>query len=268
MNAMIRLSAFDLSCAALLILALALISWRLRLGLEQRILVSAARTVIQLTLIGFVLKALFTHVHSGWMALVALLMLLAASRETIARQKHALHGAWGFGIGAGAMFVSAFTVTFYALHVIVRPEPWYAPRYAVPLLGMLLGNTMNGIALSVNHLTQNVRMQRAVIETRLALGQTRREAVSDIRHESIRTGLIPIINAMAAAGIVSLPGMMTGQILAGNLPADAVKYQIMIMFMIAGGTGFGTLAAVWMTLHRLFDDRHRLRLDRLLPVDQ
>jgi len=75
--------------------------------------------------------------------------------------------------------------------------------------------------------------------------------------------LIPIMNAMAAAGLVSLPGMMTGQILAGNLPSDAVKYQILIMFLIAGGTGFGTLVAVWMTSHRLFDDRHRLRLDRL-----
>jgi putative ABC transport system permease protein len=154
-------------------------------------------------------------------------------------------------------------VTVFALAVIISPAPWYAPRYAIPLLGMLLGNTMNGISLAANHLTQNMRSQRAIIETRLALGQTKNEAIADIRRESIRTGLIPIINAMAAAGIVSLPGMMTGQILAGNLPVDAVKYQIMIMFMVSAGTGFGTLAAVWMTSHRLFDDRDRLRLDRL-----
>ncbi len=102
-----------------------------------------------------------------------------------------------------------------------------------------------------------------MIETRLALGATKSAAIADIRRESIRTGLIPIINAMAAAGIVSLPGMMTGQILAGNLPLDAVMYQIMIMFMVSAGTGFGTLAAVWMTSHRIFDDRDRLRLDRL-----
>jgi putative ABC transport system permease protein len=264
MNEIIQLSSLDLGFAALLVLALAALSFRLRLGLARRILISATRTVIQLTLIGFVLKALFAHVSLLWMGLMALAMLLAAGYEVTSRQKHKLRGAWGFGIGTGSMFVSAFTVTFFALIVIISPTPWYEPRYAIPLLGMLLGNTMNGISLSVNHLTQNMRSHRAVIETRLALGQTKSEAIADLRRESIRTGLIPIVNAMAAAGIVSLPGMMTGQILAGNLPADAVKYQIMIMFMVSAGTGFGTLAAIWMTSHRLFDDRDRLRLERLM----
>lgn len=263
MNDVIHLTSLDLSLAALLVAALALLSRHLELKIGGRLLVSALRTVIQLSLIGFVLKALFASAAFGWVILVSLIMLLAAGREVHARQKNRLRGSWGFGIGLSAMFISSFAVTVLALVTVISAEPWYAPRYAVPLLGMLLGNTMNGIALSVNSLTQDVRSQRAVIETRLALGQTRSEAVSEIRRESIRTGLIPIINAMAAAGIVSLPGMMTGQILAGNLPVDAVKYQILIMFLIAGGTGFGTLAAVWMTAHRLFDRRDRLRLDRM-----
>jgi putative ABC transport system permease protein len=263
MSEVIRLSPFDLGCAALLILALGGLSLRLRLGLEKRLLISAVRTVVQLSLVGVVLKALFAHVHLGWMSLTALAMLLAAGYEAGSRQKYPLRGGWGLGIGTGAMFLSAFTVTWFALRVMIAADPWYAPRYAIPLLGMLLGNTMNGIALSVNHLTQNLRAQRAAVETRLALGQTASEAVADLRRESLRTGLIPIINAMAAAGIVSLPGMMTGQILAGNAPADAVNYQILIMFLIGAGTGFGAVAAVWMTSRRLFDERHRLRLDRL-----
>ena len=96
------------------------------------------------------------------------------------------------------------------------------------------------------------------------LGQPRSDAVADIYRESIRAGLIPIINAMAAAGLVSLPGMMTGQILAGSSPLDAVQYQILIMFLIAGGTGMGTLLAVVFAARRLFDERERLRLDRLV----
>jgi putative ABC transport system permease protein len=80
--------------------------------------------------------------------------------------------------------------------------------------------------------------------------------------------MIPIINAMSAAGIVSLPGMMTGQILAGTPPVEAVKYQILVMFLIAGGTGFGTMVAVSLAARRLFDERQRLRLDRLrLPAN-
>ena len=263
MSGIIQLSPFDLSLAALLVIALAVVCRRLRLGIGGRLLWNAMRTVIQLSLIGVVLKALFASSSPGWVVLMALVMLFGAGREVRARQKNPLRGGWGFGVGLGAMFVSSFAVAVLALTVVVGPEPWYAPRYAIPLLGMLLGNTMNGLSLSLNHLTQGVRQNRPVIETRLALGQTRSEAIDDIRRESVRTGLIPIINSMAAAGLVSLPGMMTGQILAGNPPVDAVKYQILIMFLIAGGTGFGTLAAVWMSSHRLFDERHRLRLDRL-----
>lgn len=263
MNSIIELSALDLSVAACLVVALAWVTHRLALQMGGRLLLSASRTVIQLSLIGFVLKALFASGAPGWVALLAGVMLVAAGREVRARQKSRLRGFWGFGIGLSAMFISSFAVTILALNVVIHAEPWYAPRYAIPLLGMLLGNTMNGVSISVNHLTQTMRSQRAAIETRLALGQTPSEAIAEIRRESIRTGLIPITNSMAAAGLVSLPGMMTGQILAGNLPADAARYQILIMFLIAGGTGFGTLAAVWMSTHRLFDQRDRIRLDRL-----
>jgi len=92
-------------------------------------------------------------------------------------------------------------------------------------------------------------------------GKPRSEA--DCRREAIRVGMIPIINAMSAAGVISLPGMMTGQILAGTPPVEAVKYQILVMFLIAGGTGFGTVVAVSLGARRLFDERQRLRLDRL-----
>jgi len=95
------------------------------------------------------------------------------------------------------------------------------------------------------------------------LGERADEAIADIRRQAIRSGMIPIINAMAAAGVISLPGMMTGQILAGAPPLDAVKYQILIMFLIAAGTGFGTLAAIAVGSRHLFDARQRLCLDRL-----
>ncbi len=190
-------------------------------------------------------------------------MLLAAGREVMARQKRRLKGWWGFGVGTSSMFVSSFAVTVAALVVIIGGSPWYAPQYAIPLLGMLLGNTMNGISLGMGRLTESAWQQRAVLEQRLLLGHDRSRAIGDIRRDSARTGMIPIINAMAAAGIVSLPGMMTGQILAGSPPVEAVKYQILIMFLIAAGTGFGVNLALWLTSQRLFDERHRLRLDRL-----
>ena len=259
----IALSPVDLGICALLILALAGLSLRLQLGVERQLLLSAARSSIQLFLIGLVLKVLFEHAQLVWVALMAGVMITVAGREVMVRQKRRFLGAWGFGVGSLSLFVSSFSVTVMALVLVIGTTPWYAPQYAIPLLGMILGNTMNGISLGLDRLTQDATQGRHIIETRLALGQTWQQAISDSRREAIRVGLIPIINAMSAAGIVSLPGMMTGQILAGTPPVEAVRYQILVMFLIAGGTGFGTVVAVGLAARRLFDERQRLRLDRL-----
>jgi UDP-glucose/iron transport system permease protein len=260
---LITLSNLDLAIAALLVLGLALLSTRLQAGVSRQLLIAAARTAIQLTLIGLVLKTLFAHVHLAWVTLMALFMLLVAGREVMARQQRRFRGWWGYALGTASMFLSSFTVTVFALVVILGDTPWYTPQYAIPLLGMLLGNTMNGIAIAMDRLTSTAWERRGVIEARLMLGQRWNEAIADIRQQAMTSGLIPIINAMAAAGVVSLPGMMTGQILAGSPPVEAVKYQILIMFLITVGTGLGTLGAVSIGARRLFDARQRLCLERL-----
>ncbi|MBW5798699.1 ABC transporter permease [Halomonas elongata] len=259
----IVLTWWQLALAALLVVALAGCTVVARLGMARSLLIAAVRTVIQLSLVGLVLEALFAASALHWVALMAFGMLLIAGREVMARQKRRLVGGWAFGIGTLAMFVSSFSVAVLTLTVIIGPDPWYRPQYAIPLLGMMLGNTMTGVALALDRLTDTAWRQRAVIENRLMLGQRWQEAVGDIRREAMRSGLMPTINAMAAAGVVSLPGMMTGQILAGSPPALAVKYQILVMFTLTLGTGFGTLVAVAAGSRRLFDDRQRLRLERL-----
>lgn len=261
----IALSPWDLSIAAALVVALAALTARIGMGLSRSLLISGARTVIQLLLIGLVLKTLFENAQLYWVAGLALIMLSVAGYEVMARQGRRFTGWWGYGIGTSAMFVSAFAVTVLALTTMIGPSPWWEPQYAIPLLGMLLGNTMTGIALGLDRLTQTAWQQRRVIEARLMMGHGWGASIAQIRRDAARSGLMPMINAMAAAGIVSLPGMMTGQILAGTPPMEAVKYQILIMFLITAGTGFGTLGAVWLGSKRLFDDRQRLRLDRLKP---
>lgn len=260
---MITLDTYDLAIAAVLVLLLALLSLRLRAGISGQLLIAAARTALQLTLIGLVLKALFASSHPGWVALLSLFMLLIAGREVMMRQERRFRGWWGYAVGTISMFLSSFAITIFALIVILGDKPWYAPQYAIPLLGMLLGNTMNGIAIAMDRLTQAAWEQRNIIEARLMLGERWYTAISEYRSKAIRSGMIPIINAMAAAGVVSLPGMMTGQILAGVAPVEAVKYQILIMFLITTGTGLGTLAAVSVGSRHLFDSRQRLCLDRL-----
>ncbi|MEN8169416.1 MAG: iron export ABC transporter permease subunit FetB [Pseudomonadota bacterium] len=259
----ILLTPLDLALASLLVVVLSLLSFRLALGISRKLLLAALRTTVQLLLIGLVLKLLFANAHPAWVGLLSVVMLLAAGRIVMERQERRFIGWWGYGVGTLSMFLSSFAVTLITLMVILRPEPWYQPQYAIPLLGMMLGNTMNGVALGLERLTSSVHQQRGVIEARLLQGQPWCEAISDIRRDSMRIGMVPMLNAMAAAGLVSLPGMMTGQILAGAEPMEAVKYQILIMFLIASGTGFGTMGAVHFGARRLFDERERLRLDRI-----
>lgn len=264
----VPLTPLDLALAGILILALGALSLALRLGVTRQILVAAIRTVIQLLLIGLLLDWLFAQTAFGWLLPISFVMVSVAGFEVMRRQKRRFVGWWGFGIGTTSMLLSSFTLTVLALSVIVQADPWYKAQYAIPLLGMMLGNTMNGIALGLNQLTHTAWDRKGAIEARLMLGHGWSEAVAEIRRDSIRTGLIPIVNSMAVAGIVSLPGMMTGQILAGSPPVEAVKYQILIMFLVSAGTGFGTLAAVWLGARRLFDDRQRLRLDRLVTFSK
>lgn len=260
----ITLAWFDLVLAASLILLNAALSLWLRLRLEGQFVVAAARMCVQLGLMGLVLKGLFTMVSPWLTALAALVMVLFAGREVMGRQDHRFQGFWAYGLGTAGVLFAGTIVTVFALATVIQADPWYHPRYAIPLLGMILGNTMTGIAIGLNSLTGQVRRERAAIETMLALGATRADAFRPLVRSAVRAGLIPIVNAMAAAGVVSLPGMMTGQILSGVEPIEAIKYQILIMFLIAGGTALGVVTAVHAAAARLSDARHRLRLDRLV----
>ena len=122
---------------------------------------------------------------------------------------------------------------------------------------MILGNTLNGVSLGLDRLGSELRGKRDQVEASLALGATRWEAARKPVQQAVKTGLIPTINAMMVVGIVSLPGMMTGQLLAGTSPLEAVKYQIVIMFLIASGTALGTVSVVLLSFRRLFNSDHQ-----------
>lgn len=259
----IALDYVDLALAASLLIINAGLSIAFGLGLERRLLLAATRMVVQLTLVGLVLKGLFAAASPWLTTLAALVMVGFAGREAMARQDRTFVGFWSYGIGTSAMCVAALSVTLFAVTTQFETRPWYDARYAIPLLGMILGNTMNGVSLALERLVSEAHGGRVAIEARLALGADAPTAMAEITRRAIRAGMIPTINAMAATGLVALPGMMTGQILSGVDPVEAVKYQLLVMFLIGGGTALGVFAAVKMGGRRLTDGRHRLRLDRL-----
>ena len=148
---------------------------------------------------------------------------------------------------------------FIVVYVIIQVEPWYSPQYVIPIMGMILGNSMNGVALAIDRLTSEIREKREIIETRLSLGATSREAVSDIISSAVRAAMIPTINSLMTVGIVSLPGMMTGQILSGTSPIIAVKYQILVMYMIAASVMISSVLLVQRGYKQYFTAHHQFK---------
>jgi putative ABC transport system permease protein len=256
------LGAGELAFAASLVLLNAALSLLLQVGLARELLIAAARAIVQLLLVGLVLRTVF-QLQSAWLvAAVLLAMFASASYEILSRQERRFVGLWRVGIGAGTTMLATLFVTGFAL-LTLRPEPWFSPQVVIPLVGIVLGNVMNGVSISLNAFNTGLVRERAAIEARLALGATRYAALKAMQRSALRSGMIPIINQMSAAGIITLPGMMTGQILAGMAPLDAAKYQILILLLLSGGAGLGALGATIVAVWRATDERDRLRLDRL-----
>ncbi len=261
MRGALEIDAWQLALSAVFVLVAGLVSLSLSLRLEKTLALASARTVVQLLAVGYVLSWVFS-VESPWLVLALMtLMIGAAARAAVQRSQRAFRGA-----SLGAFVILAATgaaTTLGATEVVIGVDPWWRPQYVIPLLGMVLGNALTGISLSLDELTRSLDEGRARVETDLALGATRWEAARDPLREAVRRGMIPMINSMMVVGVVSLPGMMTGQILEGADPLLAVRYQIVIMFMLAGASAFGCVLLALFTYRRLFDDAHRLRTDRI-----
>ncbi len=250
-----ELSYSQVGLAALLILISGAISLLLKLNLERRLLLAAVCTVVQLLLIGLVLEWVFRV--DRWEVVLAMMLVMTGVAGVAATQRAHLRypGIWLSSIVS--VWASSWLMTSVALFAIVPVKPWYSPQHAIPLLGMILGNTLSGISLGLDRLGEELAGKRPQVEALLALGATRWEAARRPIQQAVRTGMIPIINSMMVVGIVSLPGMMTGQLLAGVDPMQAVKYQIVIMFLIASGTALGTVGVVLLSYRRLFNSDHQ-----------
>lgn len=258
----------EVGIAAALILLNGVISLALGLGLARQLGIASVRTVVQLLLIGVVLKWIFAVEHWSVIVAVMLCMSLIAGSAAVQRTDRRYPGIWLTSVTA--MLVSSWLMIAIALTAIIPPAAWSASaaQYAIPLMGMILGNTLNGISLGLDRLTDALMTQHGEVELRLTLGATRWQAAQPAVRTAVRTGMIPIINSMMVVGLVSLPGMMTGQILAGSEPMTAVRYQIVIMFLIAAGTALGTTTAVLLGYRGLFNRRHQFLAERIRRIEK
>jgi putative ABC transport system permease protein len=251
----------QLGIAALLLLVNAGLSLWLRLSLEKQLVVAALRTVVQLSLLGYILVPVFELAEPGLILLMGLVMIGLAAHEALKRAGRSYPRA---RVNTFVALLLASTVTLgVAMRLVIEAEPWWQPRYFIPLLGMILGNALTGVSLGLDRCLTELDEGRSRVEALLAFGATRWEASRPVAVLSLRAGLIPILNSMSVVGLVTIPGMMTGQMLGGTSPALAARYQIMIMFLIAAATALGAGLSILLSLRSCFDASGRLRAERI-----
>ena len=237
---------------------MAALAWR-RLGQVRALAVATARLIGQLLLLGAVLGWVFRS-DNPWVVGGVMLVMLSASALTVGERQRRRRSAWLLrGEAFAALAVGATTTMAVGMRMALGAHPWHDATTVIPLLGMVLGNSVNGIALAADRLDAELRANRDVIELRLALGATARQAAHEPLRAAVRAALTPAIQGMSMAGIVSIPGMMTGQILAGADIGSAVRYQILVYFLIPGTVGISTFLLLALRLRRYFTPAHQLR---------
>lgn len=238
--------------AGLLILAAILVSRRGGLRLERDLVIGAARAAIQLIAIGYLLRGLFAHEEPLWVLLALSVMLVVAALTSARRvvrgpASRTLLACALASVGAGAAVALVPVFVF-----IVPPTPWYSARYLVPISGMMLSNAMNVGAMVFERLFASARTESAAIEQLLALGATPQQALAPYTRAALRAAMIPTVNGLLTVGLVALPGMMTGQIVGGVEPQQAVRYQIVIMYQLVAATAVSGAVAAALSRRILF----------------
>lgn len=254
-------SWLQLAVAAGLVLIAIGVSAARGLGLERDMAVATVRTFVQLLALGYVLGFVFSSARPALIVGILLFMLTVAAWTVAGRQRRPTNS---LRLLVLASLTSGCGLTLVlATEVILRIQPWYNPYYLIPLMGMVIGNSLNSATLAVERLDSDLRNTRDRVEALLALGATSRQAAAAAVHDAMKAAMIPIINSMMVVGLVSLPGMMTGQILGGSVPLVAIKYQVLIMYMIAFSTAVTAFVLTTLRARAYFTLAHQLRDEML-----
>ncbi len=221
-----------------------------KLRLERDLALGAVLAFLQLSVVGYLLTAIFA-LHSIWPVL-GMYTVTALLATRLARRKVQTKGVSIALPTFLAMATTCFFLTGLVSGVILKGNPWWEPQYFIPVGGMIAGNAMNALSIALERFFSELRHRRDEVEAALCLGASPAEACREMFRTALRAGMINSVNALMGAGLVALPGMMTGQILAGVPPVHAVRYQIVIMLVMTSSAALSSLAALLLVRRRCF----------------
>jgi UDP-glucose/iron transport system permease protein len=252
-SAAIHIGLGDVAATLVLVaIAAAIARWE-RTDLEGDIAVAVARSFVQLSAIGYVIKEIFASDSLLWVTLLLAVMVAFGAFTARGRAARVPHAFWPLLF---ALAIAATATLALVLAIGVFPAE---ARYLVPVGGMVIGNAMTAAAVALNRLGDEVHDDAGRIEATLALGATATQAIRPIARRSLRSGMIPLIDSTKTTGLIFFPGTMVGMLLAGASPVDAVRLQLVLLYVLLGAVALATLLAVLLSRRAFFTAEHQLR---------
>lgn len=246
----VEIGYIELFAASGLMLIAGLVSFKLELGQTKRIIVSTLRCFIQLLAVGFLLNYLFDY-QTWWLVILVLaFMMISATQIATSRIKTSVPGL--IPTVFISIFVSSVSIGFIVVEAVIQADPWYSAQQLVPIFGMIVGNTMSAVAVAIDRLFADMDSRENEMYSLVALGATPREAAFTSLKAAIGAGMTPVLAMMSAAGIVTIPGMMAGQLLAGADPVAAAKYQIVVILMLSAANTIAIVMVCFLSYRKRF----------------
>lgn len=258
MQNIVQLSLFQFATIYLLLIIVLAIMKKSKINQSKLLVLASMRMTVQLILAGLILTVIFKYPHPMFTT-VYLLSMIAFSVHRVLSKNPKLNGNFKKIVALSIGFCGLFVISFFVI-LVVRMNI-FNPQYTIPISGMIIGNSMTGVTLGLKTFTDNLKHQRHQIDTLLNLGVTPKKILLPYVNDSLETALLPTLNAMISMGIISLPGMMTGQILSGTLPMTAIMYQIAIMIAICTSVCLTVFCVLNLGYKTLYNHRDQIEYD-------
>jgi putative ABC transport system permease protein len=227
------------------------ILWYYKTGLVKDAVISFIRMTVQLLLVGFYLEFIF-DLNSTWLNLFWVLIMTILATFTIVKRSELKKEFFLIPIFISILLSVIITDSFFLGFIIKLPKMFDA-RYFIPITGMLLGNSIKTIIIALNVYYKKLKKEKELYKWYVANGATQQEALAPFKKDALKVAFNPVIANVAIVGLISLPGMMTGQILGGSSPIIAVKYQIMLMVTIFSSSIISVFFSIYFADKKVFD---------------
>lgn len=255
MKGVVELNLLQFSLIYLLLLLVLGIMKKCNINQTKLLIAASIRMTVQLVLAGLVLTYIFKNPHPLF-TIGYLVLMIGFSVYTVLSRNKGLNRTFKIIVGLSLAATGSIIIVFFITAVV--GVDFFNPQYTIPISGMIMGNAMTGVSLGLKTFQENIKTGKGKIDTLINLGVTPKKILTPFVSTALETALLPTLNSMLGMGVISLPGMMTGQILSGTLPMTAILYQIAIIIAISAVTCLAVFCSLFFGYKTLYNKRNQM----------